>query len=76
MDDPVTHFDDLNAYAFAELIRSIIDNPSNQRQLIISTCDENMWDLFRQRFQNLNGRAIMYKFVTIGKNGPVIERVH
>lgn len=75
MDDPITHFDDLNAYAFVEFIRSLVDDAKGRRQFIISTCDEGLWNLFRQRFSSLNGRAIMYKFVAIGDEGPVVKRI-
>jgi len=75
MDDPITHFDDLNAYAFVELIRGLVDDAKGNRQFIISTCDESLWDLFRQRFSSLNGKAIMYKFVAIGDEGPIVKRI-
>jgi exonuclease SbcC len=75
MDDPITHFDDLNAYAFVELIRGFVDDAKGCRQFVISTCDESLWSLFRQRFSSLNGKAIMYKFVAIGDDGPVVERI-
>ena len=76
MDDPITHFDDLNAYAFVELVRGLVDDAKGNRQFIISTCDENLWDLFRQRFSSLNGKAIMYKFVAIGDGGPIVKRIN
>lgn len=75
MDDPITHFDDLNAYAFVELIRGLVDDAKGNRQFIISTCDESLWDLFRQRFSSLNGKAIMYKFIAIGDEGPIVKRI-
>jgi len=73
MDDPITHFDDLNAYAFVELIRGLVDDAKGNRQFIISTCDESLWDLFRQRFSSLDGQAIMYKFIAIGDEGPIVK---
>lgn len=76
MDDPITHFDDVNAYAFVELIRGLVDGAKGDRQFIISTCDESLWQLFRQRFSGLNGKAIMYKFVAIGDKGPIIKRIN
>lgn len=76
MDDPITHFDDLNAYAFAELIQGLVDNAKGNRQFIISTCDESLWNLFRQRFSSLNGKVIMYKFVAIGDEGPIVKRIN
>ncbi len=75
MDDPITHFDDLNAYAFVELIRGLVDDANRNRQFIISTSDESLWDLFRRRFSTLNGKAIMYKFVAIGDEGPIVKRI-
>lgn len=75
MDDPITHFDDLNAYAFVELVHGLIDDAKGYRQFVISTCDESLWELFRQRFSSLNGKAIMYKFVAIGDEGPVVNRI-
>ena len=55
--------------------RGLVDDAKGHRQYIISTCDESLWDLFRQRFFGLNGKAIMYKYVAIGDNGPVIKRI-
>jgi len=75
MDDPITHFDDLNAYAFVEFIRGLVDDAKGRLQFIISTCDEGLWNLFRQRFSNHNGKAIMYKFIAIGDEGPIVKRI-
>ncbi len=75
MDDPVTHFDDLNAFAFAELIRGIVERGAGQHQFIISTCEERLFQLLRAKLGSLQGGARVYHFVSIGKNGPVIERL-
>jgi exonuclease SbcC len=75
MDDPVTHFDDLNAYAFAELIRGIVERGPRQHQFIISTCEERLFQLLRAKLGALQDGARVYHFVSIGKNGPVIERL-
>ena len=74
LDDPVTHFDDLNAYPFVELVKSILDEQGERRQLFISTCDERLYGLLRQRFQPMSERVKMYKFMSIGDNGPVIQK--
>jgi hypothetical protein len=37
MDDPVTHFDDLNTYAFLDLIVGLLESDVGKRQFIIST---------------------------------------
>lgn len=75
IDDPVTHFDDLNAYAFAELIRGIVERGPRQHQFIISTCEERLFQLLRAKLGALRDGARVYRFVSIGKNGPVIERL-
>jgi exonuclease SbcC len=50
MDDPVTHFDDLNTYALLDLILGLQGSPEGERQFIISTCDEKLLQLARQKF--------------------------
>ncbi len=75
LDDPVEHFDDLNAYSLLDLIRGLITEPSKQRQFIISTCEDRLFRLMRQKFSKMNGRVIFYVFESIGENGPKIERL-
>ncbi len=73
LDDPVTHFDDLNAYAFVELIRGLLEIKPRRHQFIISTCEERLFALMHRKFQSKNNRAIFYQFKAIGDSGPVIE---
>jgi len=75
LDDPVEHFDDLNAYSLLELIRGLIMDPKLQCQLIISTCEERLFRLMRQKFSRMDRKAIFYVFESIGKDGPKIERL-
>lgn len=74
LDDPVTHFDDLNAYAFVELIRGIISPQPNEWQFIISTCEERLFSLMQKKFSRLNGGAIFYEFLGMSDKGPIVER--
>lgn len=74
LDDPVTHFDDLNAYGFVELIRGIISSKPDQRQFIISTCEERLFSLMQKKFARLHGGAIFYEFLGMSDDGPIIER--
>jgi exonuclease SbcC len=74
LDDPVTHFDDLNAYSFLDVIRGLIDEPGKGPQFILSTCEERLYRLMRQKFAQLNGQAIFYEFSSIGEDGPKVER--
>jgi exonuclease SbcC len=71
LDDPVTHFDDLNAYAFLDLIVGLI----GARQFIISTCDEKFLQLAQQKFRHLGDRAKFYRFSAIGADGPVVDEI-
>lgn len=73
LDDPVKHFDDLNAYSLLELIRGLIMEPDEKRQFIISTCEDRLFRLMRQKFSKMNGKVIFYVFESIGENGPRIK---
>ena len=73
LDDPVTHFDDLNTYAFLDLIVGLFDSGPGQRQFVLSTCDEKFLQLARQKFRHLGHRARFYTFAAIGEEGPVVH---
>jgi len=73
LDDPVTHFDDLNTYAFLDLIVGLLESDFGKRQFIISTCDEKLLQLARQKFRHLDDRARFYRFTAIGAEGPTVE---
>jgi len=73
LDDPVTHFDDLNTYAFLDLIVGLLESTVEKRQFLISTCDEKFLQLARQKFRHLNERARFYVFTGIGADGPTVE---
>jgi len=75
LDDPVTHFDDLNTYAFLDLIVGLLESDLGKRQFVISTCDEKLLQLARQKFRHLNGRAKFYRFSAIGEDGPIIDEI-
>jgi len=72
LDDPVTHFDDLNAYAFLDLIRGNMLAGKRKSQFIISTCDERLFQLMKQKFSKAELRTIFYSIESIGEKGPVI----
>jgi exonuclease SbcC len=75
LDDPVTHFDDLNAYAFLDLILGLLESDAGKRQFVISTCDEKLLQLARRKFRHLGERAKFYGFSAIGAEGPVVEEI-
>lgn len=75
LDDPVTHFDDLNTYAFLDLIVGLLESDVARRQFIISTCDEKFLQLSRQKFRHLGRRAKFYCFSAISADGPVVSEI-
>jgi exonuclease SbcC len=75
MDDPVTHFDDLNTYAFLDLIVGLLEAESSERQFIISTCDEKLLQLARQKFRHFREDAVFYRFEALAANGPVVRQI-
>lgn len=72
LDDPVTHFDDLNAYSLLDVIRGLIEKSGEGHQFILSTCEERLYRLMRQKFAKLEGKALYYEFTSIGERGPVV----
>ncbi len=80
LDDPVQHFDDLNVYAFADLIRSWLASsaPEERPQIIISTCDDRLLRTLLKKFEVLSdqGRAKFYVFKTLSQDGPIVEALH
>lgn len=75
MDDPVTHFDDLNAFGFVELIRGLVSTSPGRRQFFISTCEQRLFDLMLKKFSKLEGGARFYRFESIGRDGPVVQNL-
>lgn len=75
MDDPVTHFDDLNTYALLDLISGLQNSPEGSKQFVISTCDEKLLQLARQKFRHLGNAAKFYSFSAIGVNGPKVAEI-
>lgn len=74
-DDPVTHFDDLNNYAFLDLILGLLDSKSGPRQFVISTCDEKILHLARHKFRHLGKNATFYAFTAIDGDGPNVKEI-
>ena len=75
MDDPVTHFDDLNTYALLDLILGMQNSPEGERQFVISTCDEKLLQLARHKFRHMGAAAKFYRFQAIGAEGPMVSEI-
>jgi DNA repair protein SbcC/Rad50 len=75
LDDPVTHLDGLNEYAFADLLRLIVEEKLLPRQFIVSTCDAQLYGLLLQKLGRLSAsQIVVYEFLSIGDAGPVFRR--
>lgn len=75
MDDPVTHFDDLNTYALLDLILGLQSSEEGERQFVISTCDEKLLQLARHKFRHMGPAAKFYRFQAIGSDGPMVSEI-
>ena len=75
MDDPVTHFDDLNAFGFVELIRGLASTSPGKRQFFISTCEDRLFEVMRKKFSSVEGGAKFYRFDGIDLDGPLVSEI-
>jgi exonuclease SbcC len=75
LDDPVTHFDDLNAYSLIDLIKGLIMESGKRNQFIISTCENRLFRLMRQKFSKIDVKVNTYVFESIGEKGPKIKEL-
>lgn len=73
LDDPVTHFDDLNAHGFVEMVRGFVSSSPNRWQFVISTCEERLYSLMRRKFANVPGDARFYRFSGMSEEGPIVQ---
>jgi hypothetical protein len=74
LDDPVTHFDDLNAFGFVELLRGIVCSRPDAWQFFVSTCEERLFALMQRKFARLPGGVICYEFLGMSDDGPIVEQ--
>jgi exonuclease SbcC len=75
LDDPVSNFDDLNAYALLDLVAGLMGDGASGRQFILAICDERLLQLARQRFHYLGGRSVVYRLNALSSEGPAIDRL-
>ena len=74
LDDPITHFDDLNLYAFLDLIDGLLnDYGAGKRQFVVSTCDQKFLELAREKFAYRGEGVKYYSFEGIGDEGPIVR---
>ena len=74
LDDPITHFDDLNIFAFLDLIDGLLnDHSAGKRQFVVSTCDQKFLELAREKFAYRGESVKCYSFLGIGEDGPIVR---
>ena len=76
LDDPIAHFDDLNIFAFLDLIDGLLnDYGAGKRQFVISTCDQKFLELSREKFAYRGESVKYYSFEGIGEDGPIVQAI-
>ena len=77
LDDPVQHLDDLDAVAFLDTIRAVaLGRFGSRRQIILSTCDKNLYGLMIRKFRLLESAGLSFNAISLserGTKGPVIH---
>lgn len=68
LDDPIQNMDDMNILAFIDVLRSCIDQDILDKQLIISTHDNKINNLFIKKFRFYKSK--IYKFIDYTFEGP------
>jgi DNA repair protein SbcC/Rad50 len=74
MDDPIQSMDDLNVFAFIDILRSFVSDPqihSKGKQFVLSTHDEKMYKLMKKKFRFLNSKS--FEFESYNLRGPRIN---
>jgi len=76
LDDPVQHLDDLDAVAFLDTLRSVaLGGLGPRKQVIVSTCDQNLYLLMIRKFGMLESLGLRFTGISLldlGEAGPEI----
>ncbi|MGD0813457.1 MAG: AAA family ATPase [Verrucomicrobiota bacterium] len=76
LDDPVQHLDDLDAVAFLDTLRSVaLGGLGPRKQVIVSTCDQNLYLLMIRKFGMLESMGLRFTAISLldrGEAGPEI----
>ena len=67
MDDPIQYLDSINILSFIDLLRSITTDKQLDRQLVISTHDENFFNLLKKKFDPQYYNSKFIEFESYGK---------
>jgi exonuclease SbcC len=76
LDDPVQHLDDLDAVAFLDNLRTMaLGGFGPKKQIIVSTCDKNLYLLMIRKFRLLEENGLQFTGISMidkGSIGPEI----
>lgn len=76
LDDPVQHLDDLDAVAFLDNLRTMaLGGFGPKKQIIVSTCDKNLYLLMIRKFSLLEADGLHFTGISLldkGSGGPEI----
>lgn len=67
MDDPIQYLDSINVLSFIDLLRSITTDKQFDRQVVISTHDENFFNLLKKKFDSEYYNSKFIEFESYGK---------
>jgi exonuclease SbcC len=67
MDDPIQYLDSINVLSFIDLLRSITTDKHLDRQVVISTHDENFFNLLKRKFDPEYYKSKFIEFESYGK---------
>ena len=67
MDDPIQYLDSINIVSFIDLLRAITTDPAIDRQVVISTHDENFFNLLKKKLDPKFHNSKFIEFETYGK---------
>jgi len=77
VDDPVQHLDDLDAVAFLDELRATaLGRFRPKRQIILSTCDQNLYLLMIRKFDLLKSAGFRFMGISLIDNGPGGPVIH
>lgn len=67
LDDPVQHLDDLDAVAFLDNLRAVA--LQRRKQVVVSTCDQNLYLLMIRKFRVIGKEGVRFRGISLLENG-------
>ena len=75
LDDPVQHLDDLDSAAFIDTVRGCVSGAGGGRQIVISTCDHDLYMLMLRKLGLLEYEGLRVTGITLRDGGAAGPRV-